>query len=48
MDVSDVEDIDFEELSSSLDKNADDTKRRWNILLKGLGGMAPGKRYKVN
>lgn len=47
LDVSDDEDIDFHELAENLDKDTDNTKRRWAMLVKGLGGMQQGKRYKV-
>ena len=47
MDVSDEEDIDFNDIAEVLDKDTDNTKRRWSILLKGLGGVQTGKRFKV-
>lgn len=47
MDVSDEEDIDFHDISETLDKNVDNTRRRWDILLKGMGGIFAGKRFKV-
>ncbi|CDW77042.1 myb-like dna-binding domain containing protein [Stylonychia lemnae] len=47
MDVTDTIDLDFEQIGENLDKNSDNCQRRWEILLKGLGGIPPGKRINV-
>ena len=47
MDVSDAEDIDFEDISQHLERPVDFTKRRWEILIKGLGGVTSGKIFKA-
>lgn len=45
MDVSDTQDIDFTYIAENINKTTDDTVRRWEILLKGVGGLPSGKRY---
>ena len=39
--------IDWKEISEENDKSIEDNMRRWEILVKGLGGAAPGKIYKA-
>lgn len=46
-DISEPIDLDFDEISSQLNKTSEGCKRRWEILLKGLGGVPPGKKINV-
>ena len=39
--------IDWKEISEENDRSIEDNMRRWEILVKGLGGAAPGKIYKA-
>jgi hypothetical protein len=39
MDLSDEDDIDFEDISTVNNRSEEENKRRWNILQKGLGGI---------
>lgn len=47
LDISDPLDLDFDEVSSQMNKSAEACQRRWEILLKGLGGIPPGKKINV-
>jgi hypothetical protein len=39
--------IDFNEIAKENDRTAEENKRRWDILVKGLGNTFPGQTYKA-
>eukprot|EP00347_Sterkiella_histriomuscorum_P009025 403342815 len=46
-DIIDPADLDFEDIGDSLDKSSEGCRRRWEILLKGIAGVPPGKRINI-
>lgn len=42
----DMDEVDFDDIADENNRTEEENRRRWNILLKGLGGQAPGKIFK--